>query len=66
MTLSRRVRLLALIQGVDLGSGLDDISEGQRDHLLLELGREPRQDVPMSTFDPLSDPLDDPFPEELR
>lgn len=66
MTLSRRVRLLALIQGVDLGTGLEDVSEAEQLRLWGLLRDEPRLDTPASTYDPLSDPLDDPFPEELR
>lgn len=51
----RRVRILGLLQGVELDT----------DQLEL-LAHDPRQEPPpeASTFDPLSDPLDEPFPDE--
>lgn len=67
----RRVRQLGMFQGYDL-EGLEPIRDDEggwitSDELELELlQRKYHPDTPRSTFDPLSDPLNDPFPEELE
>lgn len=52
----KRVRMLAHIYGIELP-----------EEMPVEPLREwPWPDTPRMTYDPLSDPLNDPFPEELR
>lgn len=59
----RRVRIVGVLQGYDLGDELDPQLELG---VLQQLPHAYFPDTPHSTFDPLSDPLNDPFPEELR
>lgn len=67
----RRVRQIGMFQGLQL----DDAEQLELPELdpnarwLYEHGFSDRRmypDTPVSTYDPLSDPLNDPFPEEQR
>lgn len=53
---ARRVNLLAHIYGLELPADGDQLELGPL------FGYHP--DTPRTTYDPLSDPLNDPFPEE--
>lgn len=59
----RRVRQLGMFQGYEL-----DVPEASTDALPAAPWPWDNYvpDTPRDTYDPLSDPLNDPFPEELR
>jgi hypothetical protein len=60
----KRVRLLGMFQGIDLGG--DELEELSQLELPELFARRELPDPQESTYDPLQDHLDEPFPEELE